>query len=44
MMHAASSLTNRIFLASTLLATLSLGAVFYFVNASVNAQAAGPRR
>ena len=39
MMRAASSLTNRIFLASTLLATLSLGAVFYFVNASVYAQA-----
>ena len=39
MMRAASSLTNRIFLASTLLATLSLGVVFYFVNAGVYAQA-----
>ena len=39
MMRVASSLTNRIFLASTLLATLSLGAVFYFVNAAVSAQA-----
>jgi signal transduction histidine kinase len=39
MIRAASSLTNRIFLASTLLATLSLGAVFYFVNAGVSAQA-----
>jgi signal transduction histidine kinase len=39
MMRAASSLTNRIFLASTLLATLSLGVVFYFVNAGVSAQA-----
>ena len=35
MMRAASSLTNRIFLASTLLATLSLGFAFYFVNARV---------
>jgi signal transduction histidine kinase len=39
MIRAASSLTNRIFLASTLLATLSLGVVFYFVNAGVYAQA-----
>src|SRR5687767_1951454 len=39
MMRAASSLTNRIFLASTLLATLSLGVVFYFVNDGVYAQA-----
>ena len=39
MMRAASSLTNRIFLASTLLATLSLGVAFYFVNARVSAQA-----
>jgi signal transduction histidine kinase len=39
MMRAASSLTNRIFLASTLLATLSLGVVFYFVNAGVSTQA-----
>ena len=39
MMRAASSLTNRIFLASTLLATLSLGVVFYFVNAGVYTQA-----
>jgi signal transduction histidine kinase len=38
-MRIASSLTNRIFIASTLLATLSLGCVFYFVNASVSAQA-----
>jgi signal transduction histidine kinase len=38
-MRVVSSLTNRIFLASTLLATLSLGAVFYFVNARVSAQA-----
>lgn len=38
-MRVASSLTNRIFLASTLLATLSLGAVFYFVDAGVSAQA-----
>jgi signal transduction histidine kinase len=39
MIRSASSLTNRIFLASTLLATLSLGAVFYVVNAGVAAQA-----
>jgi signal transduction histidine kinase len=39
MMRPASSLSNRIFLASTLLATLSLGVVFYFVNAAVSAQA-----
>jgi signal transduction histidine kinase len=39
MIRAASSLTNRIFLASTLLATLSLGVVFYFVNAAVYTQA-----
>ena len=39
MIRVASSLTNRIFLASTLLATLSLGAVFYVVNAAVSAQA-----
>jgi signal transduction histidine kinase len=39
MIRSASSLTNRIFLASTLLATLSLGAVFYVVNAAVSAQA-----
>src|SRR5688572_14441730 len=39
MMRAASSLTNRIFLASTLLATLSLGLVFYFVNAGGSEQA-----
>src|SRR5688500_7070665 len=38
MIRAASSLTNRIFLASTLLATLSLGVVFYVVNAAVSAQ------
>ena len=34
-----ASLTNRIFLASTLLAALSLGFAFYFVNASVSAEA-----
>jgi signal transduction histidine kinase len=39
MIRAASSLTNRIFLASTVLATLSLGVVFYMVNAAVSAQA-----
>jgi hypothetical protein len=39
MIHVASSLTNRIFIASTLLATLSLGVVFYVVNAAVSAQA-----
>jgi signal transduction histidine kinase len=39
MIRVASSLTNRIFLASTLLATLSLGVVFYVVNAAVSAQA-----
>ena len=38
MIRAASSLTNRIFLASTVLATLSLGVVFYVVNAAVSAQ------
>jgi signal transduction histidine kinase len=38
-MRVAPSLTNRIFLASTLLATLSLGIVFYFVNAGVSSQA-----
>ena len=38
-MRAASSLSNRIFLASTLLATLSLGCVFYFVDVRVSAQA-----
>ena len=31
-MQAASSLTNRVFLACTLLATLSIGFAFYFVN------------
>jgi signal transduction histidine kinase len=39
MIRAASSLTNRIFVASTVLATLSLGAVFTFVDARVSAQA-----
>jgi signal transduction histidine kinase len=39
MMRIASSLSNRIFLASTLLATLSLGCVFYFVDVRVSAQA-----
>jgi signal transduction histidine kinase len=39
MIRAASSLTNRIFIASTVLATLSLGAVLYFVNARVSEQA-----
>ena len=34
-----ASLTNRIFLASALLATLSLGFAFYFVNARVSAEA-----
>ncbi len=39
MIRVASSLTNRIFIASTLLATLSLGIVFYVMNAAVSAQA-----
>ena len=39
MIRAASSLTNRIFVASTVLATLSLGAVFAFVDARVSSQA-----
>ena len=41
LMRAASSLTNRVFLACTLLAMLSLGFAFYFVNerASVEAEA-----
>jgi hypothetical protein len=34
-----ASLTNRIFLACTLLATLSLGFAFYFVNARATAEA-----
>jgi signal transduction histidine kinase len=34
-----ASLTNRIFVASTLLATVSLGFAFYFVNAQVSAEA-----
>ena len=34
-----ASLTNRIFVASTLLATLSLGFAFYFVDAQVSAEA-----
>ena len=45
MMRVASSLTNRIFLASTLLAVLALGFAFYFVNARVSEEAeAGLRR
>ncbi|HTM05344.1 MAG TPA: ATP-binding protein [Vicinamibacterales bacterium] len=39
MMRIASSLTNRIFLACTLLATLSLGFAFYFVNARATSEA-----
>ena len=39
MMRIASSLTNRIFLASTLLAVLALGFTLYFVNARVSAEA-----
>ena len=39
MMRAASSLTNRIFLASTLLAVLALGFALYFVNARVSEEA-----
>ena len=35
----ASSLTNRIFIASTLLAIVSLGLAFYFVNARVSSEA-----
>src|SRR5262245_46385979 len=38
-MRALSSLTNRIFLACTLLATLALGFAFYFVNARVSEEA-----
>jgi signal transduction histidine kinase len=38
-MRIASSLTNRIFIASALLATVSLGFAFYFVNARVSAEA-----
>jgi signal transduction histidine kinase len=38
-MRPATSLTNRIFLACTLLATLSLGFAFYFVNARAAAEA-----
>ena len=34
-----ASLTNRIFVASTMLATVSLGFAFYFVNAQVSAEA-----
>ena len=34
-----ASLTNRIFLACTLLATLSLGFAFYFVNARATPEA-----
>jgi signal transduction histidine kinase len=39
MMRVASSLTNRIFLASTVLAVLALGFAFYFVNARVSDEA-----
>ena len=39
MMRIASSLTNRIFLASTLLAVTALGFTLYFVNARVSAEA-----
>ena len=39
MMRVASSLTNRMFLASTLLAVLALGSAFYFVNARVSEEA-----
>lgn len=39
MMRITSSLTNRIFLASTLLAVLALGFAMYFVNARVAAEA-----
>src|SRR4030095_15384013 len=35
----ASSLTNRIFIASTLLAIVSLGLAFYFINARVSSEA-----
>lgn len=38
-MRFASSLTNRIFAGSTVLATLSLALLFYFVNARVSAEA-----
>jgi signal transduction histidine kinase len=38
-MRVASSLTNRIFLASTALALLSLGFAFYFVNARASVEA-----
>ena len=39
MIRIASSLTNRIFIASTLLAIVSLGLAFYFVNARVSSEA-----
>src|ERR1051325_9991580 len=38
-MPATSSLTNRIFVACTLLAMLSLGFAFYFVNARATSEA-----
>ena len=38
-MRAVSSLTNRVFLACTLLATLSLGLAFYFVNERASSEA-----
>jgi len=37
MMRIASSLTNRIFLASTLLAVFALGFTLYFLNARLSA-------
>src|SRR6478735_8978472 len=39
MIAVTSSLTNRVFLACTLLATLSLGFAFYFVNARATTEA-----
>src|SRR3954464_9092953 len=39
LMAVTSSLTNRIFVACTLLATLSLGFAFYFVNARATREA-----
>ena len=38
-MRATSSLTNRVFLACTLLATLSLGLAFYFVDERASSEA-----
>ena len=39
MIRIVSSLTNRIFIASTLLSTLSLGFGFYFANARITSDA-----